>query len=154
MLKMWYYDFPVGTLGIAQDDTGITHIFLKGDSTPPDFAETETPLLQKAAQQLAEYFDGKRARFDLPLSLHGTPFQLDVWAALQEIPCGETRSYKQIAEAVGRPKACRAVGMANHRNPVMIVVPCHRVIGHNGSMVGYAGGLDVKEQLLALEKKN
>lgn len=151
MKNIWFYDFPVGTLAIAEDGTGITDIFVKGEEAGKDFAEKETPLLKEAAKQLREYFSGQRKEFDLPLSLHGTPFQLSDWKALQNIPYGETRSYKQIAEQVGSPKAFRAVGMANHNNPVMIVVPCHRVIGHNGTMVGYGGGLTMKRYLLELE---
>ena len=104
-------------------------------------------------RELAEYFSGERRAFDLPLSLEGTAFQRADWAALCEIPYGETRSYGQIAARLGNPKACRAVGMANHRNPVAVLVPCHRVVGKNGSLTGYAGGLDVKEGLLALEKR-
>lgn len=152
MKNIWFYDFPVGTLAIAEDGTGITDIFVKGEAAGKDFAEKETPLLKEAAKQLREYFSGQRKEFDLPLSLHGTPFQLSDWKALQNIPYGETRSYKQIAEQVGSPKAFRAVGMANHNNPVMIVVPCHRVIGHNGTMVGYGGGLAMKRYLLELEQ--
>ncbi len=154
MKNIWYYDFPIGTLAIAENGTGITNIFFKNDKLPQDFSEYETPLLQKASEQLWEYFSGKRKIFELPVSLHGTEFQLADWKALQAISYGETRSYKQIAEEIGNPKSCRAVGMANNRNPVMIVVPCHRVIGQDGSMVGYAGGLGVKKYLLDLEKRN
>ena len=109
--------------------------------------------LEEAKQQLAEYFAGQRQAFDLPLRMQGTPFQQKVWAALREIPYGETRSYGQIAAQVGNPKAGRAVGMANNRNPIAIIVPCHRVIGANGSLTGYAGGLSVKQELLALERR-
>jgi methylated-DNA-[protein]-cysteine S-methyltransferase len=154
MKNVWYYDYPVGTLGIAEDGAGITDIFRLDGAKPEGFTETETPLIQTAALQLQEYFQGKRKEFELPLSLHGTRFQLFVWKTLQTIPYGETRSYKQIAEQAGNGKACRAVGMANNRNPVMIVVPCHRVIGADGSMVGYGGGLEMKEFLLRLEREN
>lgn len=154
MRNICYYDFPIGILGIAEDGSGITSILFRNDTLSNRFIEKETPLLQKAAVQLKEYFGGKRKAFELPLSLHGTDFQLAVWEALQNIPYGETCSYKQIAEKIGNPKASRAVGMANNRNPVMIVVPCHRVIGQNGSMVGYAGGLDVKKYLLNLETEH
>ncbi len=105
----------------------------------------------RAFEELEEYFQGKRREFDLPLSPEGTEFQRRVWAALREIPYGETRSYSEIAEQVGNPKAVRAVGMANHRNPIAIMIPCHRVIGKNGSLTGYAGGLSLKEKLLKLE---
>lgn len=105
-------------------------------------------------RQLDEYFAGTRKAFDFPYRLHGTPFQEKVWAALQEIPYGETRSYKDIAKAIGQPNAYRAVGMANHANPIFLVIPCHRVIGANGSLVGYGGGLAVKKALLELEQAN
>lgn len=101
-----------------------------------------------------EYLDGDRKEFDLPLGVEGTPFQKAAWDALLTIPYGETRSYKQMAELVGNPKACRAIGLANNRNPISIVIPCHRVIGANGKLVGYGGGLHIKEQLLAIEKQN
>ena len=160
---MKYMDTPMGTLMLDADDDGITRVEFVVDSLPlqgkVDRAKRETdevvssnsPLLKEAERQLREYFDGKRQSFDLPLSLHGTPFQLAVWAELQKIPCGETRIYGDIARALGRPGAARAVGMANHRNPVCIVVPCHRVIGADGSLTGYAGGLDKKQSLLKLE---
>ena len=112
----------------------------------------ETPLINEAYRQLSEYLLGERKRFDLPLKPQGTVFQQQVWKALCDIPYGETRSYKQIAEAIGNPKAVRAVGMANNRNPLLIVVPCHRVIGANGKLVGYGAGIDKKEFLLKLEK--
>lgn len=111
----------------------------------------ETGLIRKAFGQLTEYFQGERQDFDLPLSPKGTEFQKKVWEALRQIPYGETRSYKQIAQSCGNEKACRAVGMANNRNPISIFIPCHRVIGANGKLVGYGGGLPVKELLLKLE---
>lgn len=111
-----------------------------------------TMVSENAAKQLQEYFAGERTHFSIPLHMEGTDFQKAVWNALIQIPYGETRSYKEVAKLVGNPKACRAVGMANNRNPLMILVPCHRVVGADGSLVGYAGGLDVKKRLLALEK--
>lgn len=116
--------------------------------------EMRTPLSDETARQLEEYFQGTRKTFDLPLRMNGTEFQKQVWEALLTIPYGETRSYSELAEQIGRPKAARAVGMANHRNPIAILVPCHRVIGKNGSLTGYAGGIDKKEMLLELEKSN
>lgn len=113
-----------------------------------------SPLLLEAETQLAEYFAGSRKRFDLPLAPEGTAFQRRVWDALLEIPYGETRSYREIAARIGNPKAYRAVGMANNRNPLPILIPCHRVIGADGSPVGYGGGLDVKIALLGLEKEH
>lgn len=114
--------------------------------------EQETALIKEAYQQLSEYLKGERKEFDLPLNPKGTDFQKRVWRALCDIPYGETRSYKQIAKSVGNSKAVRAVGMANNRNPITIVVPCHRVIGADGKLVGYGGGLEMKEFLLRLEK--
>jgi methylated-DNA-[protein]-cysteine S-methyltransferase len=109
-------------------------------------------LIKEAARQLNEYFNGERKVFDLPLDLTGTSFQTKVWQELLKIPYGETKSYKDVAIAINNPKACRAVGMANNKNRIMIVVPCHRIIGSNKKLVGYAGGLKLKEQLLNLEK--
>ena len=112
----------------------------------------ETPLILKACLQLLEYLKGERKTFDLPIHMEGTAFQQQVWTALCDIPYGETRSYKQIAETIGNPKAVRAVGMANNRNPLLIVIPCHRVIGTDGKLVGYGAGIEKKEFLLRLEK--
>lgn len=118
-----------------------------------DEKDVHSALSDKVFMQLQEYMNGERKSFAFPYELHGTPFQKRVWNALCEIPYGETRTYGEIAKAVGNPKACRAVGMANHNNPIAIVVPCHRVIGANGKLTGYGGGLDMKEYLLELEKK-
>jgi methylated-DNA-[protein]-cysteine S-methyltransferase len=104
-------------------------------------------------RQLEEYFEGKRARFDIPLDVTGTAFQMAVWSELQRIPYGETRSYGEIAARIGKPRAARAVGMANHDNPIAVVIPCHRVVGRDGSLTGYAGGLHLKEELLSLEQR-
>lgn len=148
-------DTICGKLAIAEDGTGITHVGFDTDSfsrEPSRRNHRETDLLKQARRQLSEYFNGTRKEFTLPLSMKGTPFQVQVWNALLEIPYGETRSYKEIAQAVQSPNACRAVGMANHNNPIGIVVPCHRVIGSDGSMTGYAGGLDIKKKLLELER--
>ena len=109
-------------------------------------------MLEEAARQLRAYFAGQRQAFSLPLAPRGTAFQLQVWQALQTIPYGEVRTYGEIARAIGKPKACRAVGMANHKNPISIIVPCHRVVGADGSLTGYGGGLAAKEFLLALEQ--
>ena len=143
---------PIGLLKIAEDGGAITEIRLAEDRLPPDVELRETPLLIEAKRQLTEYFGGRRKLFDLPLAPKGTPFQQKVWAALQTIPYGETRSYKQIAEQIENPKACRAVGLANNKNPIILVIPCHRVIGADGRLVGYAGGVWIKEKLLELEQ--
>lgn len=145
---------PVGPLTLVASAEALTAIRF-GSQIPPGCVRcTEAdapPLLLRAARELAEYFAGSRRDFTLPLAPRGTPFQQAVWKALRTIPCGETRTYGQIAALIGRPRACRAVGMANHRNPLAIVVPCHRVVGSGGSLTGYAAGLPVKEFLLALE---
>lgn len=150
MKNCLYYNSPIGMLKIEEDEKGICGIYLTDD-----ICETkETPLLNKAKLQLEEYFNGKRKEFELPLSMHGTEFQMKVWNELIKIPYGQTCSYGEIAEKIGNPKACRAVGMANNRNPIIIIVPCHRVIGKNGSLVGYACGLDIKTKLLQPEQKD
>ncbi len=147
------YASPVGTLRIVENGRGITAIkYLKNFRIlPADACEKETPLLKQAITELKAYFAGQRRHFDLPLDEQGTDFQKRVWAALREIPYGQTRSYKQIAEAAGSPHGYRATGMANNRNPISIVTPCHRVIGANGMLTGYGGGLDIKKKLLELE---
>ena len=147
--NIWFYDFPIGTLGIAEENGGISRICF-GEHLA-GFETAETPLIQRAAEQLREYFNEERRQFALPLSLRGTAFQLAVWNALRTIHAGETRSYRDVAVMVGNPKACRAVGLANNRNPIPIFIPCHRVIGSNGSLTGYAGGLWMKQYLLELE---
>ena len=143
-----YYDSPVGLLRLESDGDALCAVRLAPARTEP---ERPCPVLAETARQLGEYFAKQRRAFELPLRAAGTPFQQQVWAALRDIPYGQTRTYGQIAAAVGRPKACRAVGMANNRNPIMIIVPCHRVIGADGRMVGYAGGVWIKEALLRLE---
>jgi methylated-DNA-[protein]-cysteine S-methyltransferase len=151
-MYIYFYDFPIETLGIAESENAISRIYF-GKENLHGCTIKETPLIKKAAAQLNEYFAGKRKTFDLPFKLNGTEFQRSVWNALLTIPYGETRSYKEIAEYIGNPRACRAVGMANHRNPLAIIIPCHRVVEHGGGLGGYAGGLDVKRYLLDLEKK-
>jgi len=153
MKSFFFYDYPLCKLGIAEKDGAICGVFFKTEKTPDDFEKAETPLIKKAAEQLDEYFNGQRKVFDLPLKLNGTKFQIDVWKALQKIPFGKTRSYGEIARAIKNPKAVRAVGMANNRNPIVIIVPCHRVIGHDGSLTGYGGGLELKRKLLEMEQE-
>lgn len=151
MKKLWYYDTDLGRFAIAEEDGAITDLLFAWQNRLPLAEEEETPLLKEAGQQLREYALGQRQDFDLPLAPAGTPFQQAAWQALLTIPYGETRSYGQMAAQIGKPKACRAVGMANNRNPIAVIIPCHRVIGANGSLVGYGGGLDLKARLLALE---
>ncbi|MEG2370453.1 MAG: methylated-DNA--[protein]-cysteine S-methyltransferase [Alistipes sp.] len=151
MPDLFFIETPVGRLGIASDERAIHAVFYS-NTQESSLREPITPLQQQAQQEFKEYFAGERQIFDLPLATEGTPFQQAVWHALQTIPYGETRSYKQLAAQIGHPKATRAVGMANNRNPIAILIPCHRVIGANGQLVGYAGGLPIKAQLLRLEK--
>jgi methylated-DNA-[protein]-cysteine S-methyltransferase len=132
--------------------TGIRAIEINPRRPAVGSSNQDNPLLTAAAAQLQEYFAGRRRRFDLPLDPQGTEFQRRVWKALEAIPYGQTRNYRQVAESVGAPRAVRAVGAANGRNPLPIVVPCHRVIGADGKLVGYAGGLPVKRVLLDIEK--
>jgi len=153
MKNFYFYNYSLCKLGIAEKDGAICGVFFKTGKTPDGFEKAETPLIKKAAAQLDEYFNGKRIVFNLPLKLNGTDFQIDVWKALQTIPFGETRSYGEIARVIGKPKASRAVGMANNRNPIVIIVPCHRVIGHDGSLTGFGGGIELKRRLLELEQK-
>ena len=154
MKNMWYTDTEIGRFGIAETDGALTDLFLIRSEVPPDYKFRKTVLLISAASQLSEYFAGNRTSFDLPLMLQGTAFQKSVWDALLTIPYGETRSYADIARQIGNPKAVRAVGTANNRNPAAIIVPCHRVIGSDGSLTGYGGGLEVKQYLLDLEQRN
>jgi methylated-DNA-[protein]-cysteine S-methyltransferase len=151
--NVFHYNFPIGGVGIAEKDGEISLVFFEDREDVSGYERAETPLIKEAARQLEEYFAGLRTVFDLPLSLKGTEFQRSVWNALLTIEYGETRSYKDIAAKVGKPKAVRAVGSANHRNPIAIIVPCHRVIGHDGNLTGYGGGLHVKQFLLDLEKR-
>ena len=143
---------PIGELVLTADPDGaLTRLYLP--NRPPDTSgwERDDALLEPVRRQLAEYFAGERTEFDLPLRPSGAPFQLRVWDALLKIPYGETASYGEIAREIGHPTAFRAVGAANGQNPIAIVVPCHRVIGSNGSLTGYGGGLPAKRALLDLE---
>jgi len=153
MKHTYFYETKIGKIGITDNGSEITGLYFSNDKLPADMHIEETTLLKEAAQQLTDYFSGKRNSFRLPLAPAGTEFQQKVWKVLQEIPYGETWSYKQVAIAIGNPKASRAVGMANNKNPIAIFIPCHRVIGANGKLVGYAGGLDIKEQLIELEQQ-
>ncbi len=152
-----YFDTPIGELLLAGEADSLSMIgFPKGAmrrDPEADWIYNEEPF-EDACIQLAEYFSGERKDFDLPLSYSGTEFQVSVLEALQQIPYGETASYADVAKRIGRPKAVRAVGAANGRNPIPIIVPCHRVIGSSGDLTGFGGGLDTKEALLRLEAEN
>lgn len=153
MKNAWYTeDYPVGPVWLAEENGSLTHLVFSKDKELDGVNIAQTSVIKEADKQLKEYFAGRRKEFDLPLVFHGTPFQKSVWNALMKIPYGETRSYKDIAELIDNPKACRAVGLANGRNPISIIAPCHRVIGSNGSLTGYGGGLNIKQILLELEK--
>jgi methylated-DNA-[protein]-cysteine S-methyltransferase len=153
---MYYHivEFPICTILLAGDEEGLKHlIFLKGKEKVeiPDGWIENKEFFRETSRQLEAYFSGKLKSFDIKLAPEGTEFQKSVWNALCEIPYGETRTYKEIAVSIGNPKAYRAVGLANNRNPIAIIVPCHRVIGADGKLTGYASGLDIKEFLLRLE---
>ncbi|MDR3073586.1 MAG: methylated-DNA--[protein]-cysteine S-methyltransferase [Deltaproteobacteria bacterium] len=141
----------VGEITITEAEGYITRISFGNKKSSGDIVERENPVLHAARQQLSEYFDGKRKTFALPLHPEGSDFQKKVWEALRAIPYGETASYKEIGERVGRMDASRAVGAANKKNPLAVIIPCHRVVGSDGRLVGYAAGLEIKEKLLALE---
>jgi O-6-methylguanine DNA methyltransferase len=150
-MKYAYYPFPYGVLKIGYEEGAVTSLSRQEEES----ADGEpSALSDRAHKEIMEYLAGERRAFDFPMRARGTAFQEKVWRALAEIPYGETRTYGQIAAAVGNPKASRAVGMANNKNPIWIAIPCHRVVGTNGALVGYAGGLEMKEALLALERAN
>lgn len=153
VIASYIYKMKIGNIKITANEQAVIGISLLPDCTNTDSSELlENKWTKQAFHELTEYLEGKRREFTIPLEPRGTDFQKKVWKALLSIPYGETRSYREIAEFIGNEKACRAVGMANNKNPFMIVVPCHRVIGTNGKLTGYAGGLDIKQQLLELEK--
>lgn len=149
-MEFWMFDSPIGPLALGEEDGAIVRLWLPGQPTPR-LMPHKTPLLERAEGQLKEYFNGQRQVFDLPLAPVGTPFQQKVWKALQEIPFGRVESYGALARRIGSPKGSRAVGMANHHNPIPILIPCHRVVGADGKLTGYAGGLDCKIWLLERE---
>ena len=156
-MRYGYLDTPIGRLLIVGDDDAVRRIEFPRNGNPgrpeADWQESVRGAVGETIRQLREYFAGRRSEFDLPLAPEGTEFQRTVWNRLREIPYGETISYGELAKRVGNPKASRAVGAANGQNPIPIVIPCHRVIGSNGKLTGFGGGLPVKEALLALEAK-
>ncbi|MHA6767821.1 methylated-DNA--[protein]-cysteine S-methyltransferase [Sphingobium ummariense] len=157
MLAFRTFASPVGELGLVASDTGLVAVLWEDDDPKrvrlaERAARHDHPVLEETARQLDGYFAGERRAFDLPLDFRGTDFQRAVWGALLAIPFGETRSYAQVARAIGRPTASRAVGAANGRNPISIIAPCHRVVGANGALTGFAGGLEAKRYLLDMER--
>ena len=152
MLNAVHYaimDSPLGSLTIASSERGLVSVQF-GLNVPAD-GLIDDAANREIVEQLQEYFEGKRTNFELPLDVQGTPFQMAVWNELLKIPYGSTCSYIDIARSLGKPGAARAVGMANHENPIAVVIPCHRVVGSDGSLTGYAGGLHLKQQLLGIE---
>ena len=149
MKKYFIYETIIGEIYIACEDNYITNLGFGR----VNYELHETEIIHETYTQLSEYLDGKRKNFNIPLKIEGTEFQKSVWNALTMIPYGETRTYKDIAEQIGNPKSCRAVGNANNKNKIVIILPCHRVIGANGSLVGFGGGLDIKKKLLDIESK-
>ena len=149
-----YFYTPIGEMGVGVEEERITRIFLPGEIPQQREVAQETPLHRKAIEQIREYLAGKRQVFDLPLAAKGTQFQEKVWQALQQIPYGQKTSYQEIACMIGNPKACRAVGSANRSNPIPLIIPCHRVIGKDGSLTGFGGGLPLKEWLINMEENH
>ena len=150
-MEFWMFDTLLGTMAVGEEDGHITRVYLP-NSPMPRLMPHKTPLLERAEGQIREYFDGRRQEFDLPLTFVGTDFQKKVWQALTEIPYGKTVTYGALAERIGCPGGARAVGAANHCNPLPILVPCHRVVGAGGNLTGYAGGMEMKKFLLELEQ--
>lgn len=151
MGTVFSFSSPFGPLRLVEGEAGLTQLLFPGQAPPEGAAPGGSPLLRRAALELEEYFSGRRKTFTVPMQPAGTPFQQLVWAALRIIPYGRTVSYRDIAAQIGKPAAVRAVGQANGRNPLPILIPCHRVIAADGSLGGYAFGLEVKRKLLALE---
>lgn len=151
MKRLYYYETPIGKLGIAEEYGFITNICFMNSKQPLDAKLYETETIKETFNQLCEYFRRERDEFDIPLNPAGTDFQQTVWSELLNIPYGETRSYKDIATELNSEKAIRAIGSACNKNPIPIIIPCHRVISSDGSLTGYAGGLDIKQKLLRIE---
>lgn len=151
---LFFRETSIGRIGIEEKDGFIVSVLFETGTVPKGCDRREAPLVREAFGQLELYLAGKLTEFSLPLRPEGTPFMKEVWRKLCDVPYGYTASYKDIATAVGNPKAVRAVGQANNRNPIPIFIPCHRIIGSNGKLVGYGGGLALKEKLLELEKRH
>jgi methylated-DNA-[protein]-cysteine S-methyltransferase len=152
-MTLYFQQTPLGKLGIAEHAGNITDVYFADDVIPQNLEIAETALINEAFSQLNAYFAGELSQFSLPLAPRGTAFQQTVWHALCGVPYASTASYKDIAIAINNPKAVRAVGQANNKNPIPIFIPCHRIIGSNGKLVGYSGGLEIKVFLLALERR-
>lgn len=151
-MRLYFYETDIGKIGISERSRSITNLYFADDCLPQDVIICETPILKEAARQLISYLAGDLEQFSLPLVPDGSTFQKRTWTILCGIPYGETASYREIAVKLGSPNAARAVGLANSRNPIPIFIPCHRVIGTNGSLVGYRGGVELKKRLINMEK--
>jgi methylated-DNA-[protein]-cysteine S-methyltransferase len=154
MKNIFFYPTRIGKIGITAGQNAVTNLYFQQEAIPEDVIVYESEILKEAGQQLQSYFSGKQKTFSIPLAPVGTDFMQRVWESLQAIPYGETRSYKEIAQSIGNPLAARAVGLANNKNPIPIFIPCHRVIGANGKLVGFRSGLELKASLLELERHN
>ncbi|MFA0567643.1 methylated-DNA--[protein]-cysteine S-methyltransferase [Vibrio gallaecicus] len=155
MNRFTYYQSPLGQMTLQANDDGLLGAWFEVHTTQPEDLGTRDdsfPVLLQTIRELSQYYSGEKVEFTVPIAAKGTEFQLSVWQALLAIPYGETWSYQQIADFIGNPKAVRAVGLANGKNPVSVIVPCHRVIGKNGKLTGYAGGVERKQKLLELEQ--
>ncbi len=152
-MPLFFYDTDIGRIGIEEKKGEICGVYFKDKRLPQEVDIYETEILKEASYQLNKYLSGKLKTFSLPLAPSGTGFMQEVWQLICEIPYGKTFTYKELAEKVGRPKAARAIGLACNRNPIPIFIPCHRVVGSNGKLNGYLGGIDIKERLLLLEAK-
>ncbi|MBO6271288.1 methylated-DNA--[protein]-cysteine S-methyltransferase [bacterium] len=152
MKKVFYYDTQIGKIGLAEEWGFLTNLYFMNMNQPLNAKMFETDILKEAFVQVSEYLCGERKEFDLPLNPSGTNYQQTVWSELLNIPYGEIRTYKEISEALGESKGMRAVGNANNKNPIPIIIPCHRVISSDGNLAGYVGGIDIKKKLLDLEK--
>jgi len=154
MKSVFFYQTELGEIGIVEENGMVTNILFPGVDVPEDAVVKETPLIKETSGQLRENLAGKRYTFDIPLSPSGTEFMLRVWKELQAIPYGKTRTYREVAERTGNARASRAVGNACNRNPIPILIPCHRVVGSDGKLTGYRGGLETKGRLLEWEKSH
>lgn len=153
-MKLYAHEMPIGIITLAEIGGCITNLYFQQDTLPYEAKRFETELIREAFRQLHGYLQGELREFTLPLAPAGTPFMLRIWRLLSDIPYGTTASYKEVAIAIGNPHAVRAVGLANHRNPLPLFIPCHRVIGSDGSLVGYRGGVALKKMLLEMEKQD
>lgn len=153
MKYTFIYETIIGKIAISEVEGYLTNICIDASSFPENEEIQETLILKQAIKEINEYLNGMRTTFQVPINAQGTPFQQRVWDALLTIPYGETKTYQEIAAQTGNIKASRAVGMANNKNPLPIIIPCHRVVGKNGKLIGYSGGLDIKAKLLQLENK-